>query len=356
MMQHDEKRIIMINHEKGRYMKKIEEYSKIINEAIARIKYTGPHELYAPIAYTMEGAGKRLRPVLTLAVVDALNEGNGIAPETGYRPGAPSCPLSVAISPALAVELYHNFTLLHDDIMDNSPTRRGRLAVWKKWNTAQAILSGDTMLSVALKHILDSDIDDVMKLHLVNCFNNTAIAVDHGQQLDMEFEHAGRVSLDDYLKMISLKTGALMAGACEMGAIMGGADKDARKSFADYGIYLGIAFQIQDDILDVYGNEATLGKPIGGDILNDKHTWLHIIAAKEASEDMSKISHSGINGREKIDAVRVVYDRLHLQQRSGSEVEKYLDKAVKSLDNIDISDDARQFFINFAHSLIGRVK
>lgn len=337
-------------------MKKITEYSKIINDAIARIKYTEPKELYAPIAYTMEGAGKRLRPVLTLAVVDALKGEASPEVREDCHSGKHSDSISDALSPALAVELYHNFTLLHDDIMDNSPTRRGRLAVWKKWNTAQAILSGDTMLSVALKHILDSDIDDVMKLHLVNCFNNTAIAVDHGQQLDMEFEHTENVTLDDYMTMISLKTGALMAGACEMGAIMGGADKDARRAFADYGIYLGIAFQIQDDILDVYGNEATLGKPIGGDILNDKHTWLHIIATKEAPDDMGKISHSGINGQEKIDAVRAVYDRLHLQQRGGAEVEKYLDMAISSLDKVAISDEARQFFIDFAHSLIGRVK
>lgn len=320
-------------------MKKIEEYSKIVNEAIAKISYPEPKSLYEPIAYTMEGAGKRLRPVLTLAAADAL--GGDIA---------------VALSPALAVELYHNFTLLHDDIMDNSPTRRGRMAVWKKWDTAQAILSGDTMLSVAFNHILDADVDSMVKLKLLNCFNNTAIAVDHGQQLDMEFEHAGDVSLDDYLKMISLKTGALMAGACMMGAIAGDGSAADCKAFGDYGVLLGIAFQIQDDILDVYGEEATLGKPIGGDILNDKHTWLHIMATSEARGDMAEVTEKGLDGRDKIDAVKAVYDKLNLRSRSEKVVEKYLQKAVSSLDDAGISDDAKQFFIDFAHRLVGRKK
>lgn len=318
-------------------MKSIKEYSQIINRAIAALDYPEPKSLYAPIAYTMEGEGKRLRPVLTLAVADAFG---ALTPQV--------------IAPALAVELYHNFTLLHDDIMDNSPTRRGRPAVWKKWDTATAILSGDTMLSVALRQITDADFDSMTLLELVKCFNVTALAVDHGQQLDMDFEHTDDVSLDDYLNMISLKTGALIAGACEMGAICGYADGHERKAFHDYGMNLGIAFQIQDDILDVYGDECTLGKPIGGDIINDKHTWLHIIASDEARGEMDAVRQGNLTDNSKIETVRAIYDNLNLRRRSDGSVGHYLDKAIDALRSITLDDDAHQFFVDLAHSLIGR--
>lgn len=318
-------------------MKTIKEYSDIINAAIARMTFPEPISLYAPIAYTMEGNGKRLRPVLTLAVADAFG---ALTPDV--------------VNPALAVELYHNFTLLHDDIMDNSPTRRGRTAVWKKWDTAQAILSGDTMLSVAMQQIVDAGYDSMTVNALMRCFNLTAIAVDHGQQLDMDFEHSDSVTLDDYLTMISLKTGALIAGACEIGAICGYADEAQRKAFHDYGMNLGIAFQIQDDILDVYGDEATLGKPIGGDILNDKHTWLHIMASEKAPAEMEGARQ--LAGAEKINAVRAVYDRLDLRAASDSSVERYLNAAVAAIGGLNLSEGAVQFFIHFAHSLIGRKK
>lgn len=320
-------------------MKTIKEYSTIVNEAIAAMTFTEPASLYDPIAYTMEGQGKRLRPVLTLAVADALN-----------------ADIHKALSPALGIELYHNFTLLHDDIMDNSPTRRGRLAVWKKWTPAQAILSGDTMLSLAMGHIIKSDFPADTRIELIDCFNATAIEVDHGQQLDMDFETQRKVSLEDYLLMISQKTGALLGGACEIGAICGGASALSREAFRNYGYLLGLAFQIQDDILDVYGDEASLGKPIGGDIANDKHTWLHIHAGDEASDEMDDIYRRGLCGKEKYDAVRAIYDRLNLRQRGETTADGYLNNAINAIARAGLDDVAYRFFVDFAHSLIGRKK
>lgn len=318
-------------------MKSISEYSDIVNNAIAGVMYPEPKSLNDPIKYTMEGNGKRLRPVLVLAVADALD-----------------ADIYDALYPALGVEFYHNFTLLHDDVMDNSPKRRGRQAVWKKWDVAQAILSGDTMLSMASDFILNSRYDAETRLALVENFNRTAVAVDHGQQYDMDFEHRDNVSLSEYLDMISLKTGKLIAGACVQGAICAGAEMEVRDAFYDYGLNLGIAFQIQDDILDVYGNEATLGKPIGGDILNDKHTWLHILAMEEAPREMSEAA--SLKRVEKIDAVRSIYDKLQLQQRGESHVAHYFDIAIDSINKIRLPQEATEFFVNFAHSLIGRKK
>lgn len=299
--------------------------------------YDSPASLYDPIRYTMKGQGKRLRPVLTLAVADALGG-----------------EVQKALKPALGVEMYHNFTLLHDDIMDNSPTRRGRQAVWKKWNTAQAILSGDTMLSVAMECILESGYPHQQLIEMVRCFNTTALAVDRGQQFDMDFERRRVVSLVEYIDMISLKTGALLAGACLIGAICGNAAEVTRDAFYKYGINLGIAFQIQDDILDVYGTEDALGKPIGGDIVNDKHTWLLINAMSEASADMEAIYGAALVGEAKISAVRSVYDRLGLRNRGEQEVERYLQLAIDAVAETGLTDEAAKFFIDFAHSLIGR--
>lgn len=320
-------------------MKTIKEYSAIINSAIARMSYGEPKSLFDPISYTMEGEGKRLRPVLTLAVADGLGG-----------------EVDKAVLPALGIELYHNFTLLHDDIMDNSPTRRGREAVWKKWNTASAILSGDTMLSVALDCVLHADYPSETIVELARCFNHTAIEVDRGQQYDMDFEQREEVSLEEYIEMISLKTGALLAGACCIGAISAGADRATLGAFHAYGINLGIAFQIQDDILDVYGDEATLGKPVGGDILNDKHTWLRISAKEMAPEKMQSVGEKKLAGAEKFEAVKTIYDTLELRAKSGSEVERYLNRAVDALSSADLTDEAKRFFVDFAHSLIGRKK
>lgn len=318
-------------------MKSIQEYSNIVNKAIAGVVYPELGSLYNPIRYTMEGNGKRLRPVLTLAVADAFD-----------------ADINEAINPALGIEFYHNFTLLHDDVMDNSPKRRGREAVWKRWGVAQAILSGDTMLSLASDFILNSGYDAETKLALVENFNRTAVAVDHGQQFDMDFEHRDNVTIPEYLDMISLKTGELIAGACVQGTICGGVDREVKEAFYDFGINLGIAFQIQDDILDVYGNEETLGKPIGGDVLNDKHTWLHILAMEEDPKEMSEAAK--LKGMAKIDAVRSIYNKLHLQQRGESKVAHYLNIATDSIRRISLSPETTEFFVDFANSLIGRKK
>ncbi|MDE6317253.1 MAG: polyprenyl synthetase family protein [Muribaculaceae bacterium] len=320
-------------------MKTIKEYSAIINEAIATRQYSEPASLYDPIRYTMEGHGKRLRPVLTLAAADAMNVDS-----------------DKAVLPALGVELYHNFTLLHDDIMDNSPTRRGRVAVWKKWDTAQAILSGDTMLSEAAGCMIDSPFAPSQRINMLRCFNETALIVDRGQQYDMDFERRDTVTPDEYLMMIEYKTGALLACACMIGAMCGDASAETVEAFRQYGINLGIAFQIQDDILDVYGDEATLGKPIGGDIVNDKHTWLLISAMEKVPETMDGIYARNLTAADKINAVREVYDSLHLRALAEREVERYMSKAINAITAASLSDAATSFFTDFANSLIGRKK
>lgn len=320
-------------------MKTVEEYSSIINNAILGVHFQPPYSLSDPIVYTMRGNGKRLRPVLTLAVAEAL----GVSPHR-------------VLGPAVAVEVYHNFTLLHDDVMDNSPMRRGQPSVWKKWNTAQAILSGDAMLSVALDCLLHVCLPNEVIVELVRCFNGIALDVDAGQQFDMDFEKRYDVTLEEYIKMISLKTGALLGGACLIGAICGGAPARVRTAFYDYGKYLGIAFQIQDDILDVFGDEATLGKPIGGDILNDKHTWLYISAKYAAPETMADLYRQHLSGAEKITAIRSVYEQYGLQEKAEREVARYLQIAVDAIATTGLDENTQSFFTDFAHSLIGRKK
>lgn len=320
-------------------MKQLKEYSAIVNDAVAGLRYGKPSTMYDPIEYTLAGGGKRIRPVLALAAADAYG-----------------ADLAKVVTPAVGIEIYHNFTLLHDDIMDNSPTRRGRKSVWAKWDVAQAILSGDAMLSLAMEMMTSNGFSDAQRIALMRNFNTTAIAVDRGQQLDIDFEKAAQVTPDEYIEMISLKTGALLAGACITGAICGNASETALKAFYDYGINLGIAFQIQDDILDVYSDETTLGKPIGGDILNDKHTWLLIHAQDAAPAEVAAIYDAALTGREKIDAMREIYDRHGIRALSEAAVAHYTELAISALGSAGLSCDAVGWFARFAHSLINRTK
>ena len=231
-----------------------------INKAINEISYPNkPEGLYAPIKYTLDGGGKRIRPVLTLAVCDALG-----------------VDIAQAINQALGIEIYHNFTLLHDDVMDKADMRRGRPTVHIKWNEETAILSGDAMLTMASQYACINAGDKIAQV--MELFNRTAMEVYEGQQYDMDFESRNDVTVEEYLNMIRLKTSVLLGCACEMGALMAGASDEVKDAFYKYGVKLGLAFQLQDDYLDTYGDPAVFGKKIGGDILNDKKTWLLISA------------------------------------------------------------------------------
>lgn len=314
-----------------------EQFTNIIDEAINSIAYpsTAP-SLFEPVKYTLESGGKRLRPTLTLAVYEALSRRN---PEE-------------AVNQALAIELYHNFTLLHDDVMDRAELRRGRPTVHCKWNDNVAILSGDAMLTLASQYLCKNAGEHLAALS--ECFNRTAMEVYEGQQLDMEFERRDDVTVAEYMEMIRLKTSVLLAGACRLGAILAGASDEVCNAIADYGEALGLAFQLRDDWLDTFGDPAVFGKEIGGDIVNRKKTWLLITGLNEAPDLLPSIIAEDLEDAELISQVRRVYLQLHLDRRCNELAEKYSAKAIECLSKIDMDVDARNFFQNLARQASSR--
>lgn len=299
-----------------------------------------PRGLYDPILYMLEGGGKRLRPMLLLASCEAVG-GNS----------------DLCLNQAAGIEMFHNFTLLHDDVMDRSPLRHGRPTVHCKWDVATAILSGDAMLTMA-SQLMAEDLSGDLQSNVVRVFNNTAMEVYKGQQLDMEFESRMDVTPDEYLNMIAQKTGALIAGACMIGVLLGGESREVGKVLYKYGMKLGLAFQIQDDLLDTYGDEKVFGKPIGGDILNDKKTWLQVQAleSKSGKELKRIITGKGLQGEAKIEAVRAIYDRENLREKSTALLDELVDGAIRKLDSVRLDEPARTFLQNVVEKLNGRVK
>lgn len=313
-------------------MQTLSEYLGIIEQNIKNISYpASPAGLYQPIAYTLDGGGKRLRPTLVLAACEAF--GGDVA---------------MALNQALAVEMFHNFTLLHDDVMDRADMRRGRPTVHIRWDDRTAILSGDAMLT--LSGILVRTGCDAEKALMASALlDRTAMEVYEGQQLDMDFETRTDVTVDDYMEMIRLKTSVLLGCACRMGAVMAGADEVSAQALYDYGVDLGLAFQLQDDWLDTYGDPIVFGKGIGGDIVNDKKTWLSITAREEDSSGvMIRRFESPAEDDEKIRLVRDVYNSLNLGERCHELIDRYVDDAIKHLDNAAITPAAKNFFIEIA--------
>ena len=311
---------------------------KYINTAISKIKYPEePNGLYEPIKYTLSEGGKRLRPLLTLASCDALG---------GDIDGAKN--------QAIGVEIFHNFTLLHDDVMDNADMRRGKATVHRKWNEATAILSGDAMLTLATQFMTKGDGTKIWDV--ISLFNTTAMEVYQGQQYDMDFEKRLDVTVDEYLEMIRLKTSVLLGCACKLGAIMAGAFDSEQKAFYKYGVKLGLAFQLQDDFLDTYGDPNIFGKKIGGDILNDKKTWLLISALNEDNSGKLKeiIGNKEIAPEEKIAQVKSIYDNLNLGNRCKELMEQYATEAIDALKTVGLSDTDLEFFKKMASDAIGR--
>lgn len=320
-------------------MKEYNEYVEMVSEAISNLRLPEkPAGLYDPIRYTLDCGGKRLRPVLTLAATQAF----GKDPKT-------------AIHQAIAIEMFHNFTLLHDDVMDRADVRRGRPTVHVKWDERTAILSGDAMLTTA-NMLLAIKAGDALPQAL-ELFNGTAMNIYEGQQYDMDFESRTDVSVEEYIEMIRLKTSVLLGCATAMGALMAGADFETQIRMFDYGVNLGLAFQLQDDYLDTYGNPETFGKAIGGDILNDKKTWLLIMAlAEDKTGTVKSLLGDNSNPEEKITKVREVYDSLNLPERIHELISAYVDTAIKCLDQIDISPEARVFFMDIALKSGSRAK
>lgn len=312
-------------------MKEYSEYLQIIKDAISNLRLPEqPAGLYDPIRYTLDCGGKRLRPVLTLAACEAM----GKEPMT-------------AIHQAIAIEMFHNFTLLHDDVMDKADVRRGRPTVHIKWNEETAILSGDAMLTTSTMLLAVKAGEQLAQA--LELFNGTAMNIYEGQQYDMDFESRNDVTVEEYMEMIRLKTSVLLGCACAMGALMAGAPFETQVRFFDYGVNLGLAFQLQDDYLDTYGNPETFGKAIGGDILNDKKTWLLITAMNEdTTGTVRSLLGDNTNPEEKISKVREVYNALNLPERIHELISAYIDTAIKNLDNIELSPEARVFFMDLA--------
>lgn len=325
-------------------MLKFEEYVEMANRAVAAIEYPAqPSGLYEPVAYAMSLGGKRLRPVLALMACDAFA-------------GSPDR----AIDAAVGIELYHNFTLLHDDVMDRADMRRGHPTVHVKWNENTAILSGDAMLTMAGQYMARTPADVLPRV--LDVFNRTAMEVYEGQQYDVDFECRNDVSEDEYIGMIRLKTSVLLGCACKVGALIGGADMPAADALYNYGCDLGLAFQLQDDWLDVYGDPETFGKEIGGDIANNKKTYMLINAIASASGDDAKELDRWLADNEpshragKIAGVRGVYDRLGISEKAEKAIARYTWQSLEWLDSVKMDEDAVVAFRDFATMLLSRKK
>ena len=324
-------------------MLKFEEYLAKVNEAISAIPYPKePSQLYQPIAYTMALGGKRLRPVLVLMACEAMG---GDAAK--------------ALNAAVGLELFHNFTLLHDDVMDKAAVRRGQPTVHRRWNENVAILSGDAMLTMASQYV--ARVDEAVLQPVLEVFNTTAMEIYEGQQWDMDYEQRAEVTEADYIEMIRLKTSVLLGCACKMGAIIAGADEANAKALYEVGLNLGLAFQLQDDVLDVWGDEATFGKEIGGDIMNNKKTYLLINALNRAQGDdlgglRRWITDEYAMRQEKVPAVRAIYERLGLRQLAQEAIAAYTQKALDGLAQVAMGDDDRKEFAEVINRLVDRSK
>ena len=321
-------------------MKPFQTYLDAVNQAIAAIPYPAePDQLYAPIAYHMALGGKRIRPVLVLMACDALG---------GDAAGA--------LDAALGIEMFHNFTLLHDDVMDNADVRRGKPTVHRKWSSNTAILSGDTMLTLATQFIARTGNSAVMDL-----FNKTAIEIYEGQQWDMDFEDRNDVTVEEYINMIRLKTSVLLGCALKTGALLAeGAEVDCEALY-EAGVNMGLAFQLQDDLLDVWGDPMTFGKEIGGDIMNNKKTFLLINAMQLAKGDDADELRHWLNDPyatrvEKVAAVTALYERLDVRQLAQEAIADCNARAIEAFNRVKISDEDKQAFVDLANSLAGRNK
>ena len=294
-----------------------------INKEIAKLNWNKePRGLYEPIEYTLASGGKRLRPHLAIIAAEAVINGGLINSMDDVLPAA------------LALEVFHNFTLVHDDVMDRAEVRRGQETVHVKWNDNTAILSGDQMLIEAYK--LLAQVPAPKLPQVLKWFNEMATGVCEGQQYDMEFEHMNQVSIEDYLKMIELKTSVLLAYAMRIGGYIAGASPAQQEALYQYGLNIGIAFQIQDDILDVYGDPKTFGKAIGGDICCNKKTIL-LLTALDTSDTESKAEllqwlMATDQKEEKIAAVTALYNRLGVREACEVVLEEYTSKALAQLD------------------------
>lgn len=317
------------------------ELKKMVNKAIQNLSYNEEAEkLNDPVKYILSIGGKRLRPVLALMACNLYNDH-----------------IDEAVIPATGLEVFHNFTLVHDDIMDHAAVRRNFPTVHIKWNLNQAVLSGDVMAFIANECFLQTPPRYLLKVFKV--FNKAAIEVCVGQQLDIDFEKAAIVSHEEYIRMIELKTSVLLAASAKIGAILGGADDKDCEVMYEFGRNLGIAFQIQDDLLDIYGDIKIFGKITGGDIISNKKTFMSVKALELASVEQAKQLHEQFSLKEfdtetKVKKVVDLYDQMNIRSISENLANEYINTAFSLLDKLKATKERKTELINIANSLIGR--
>lgn len=322
-------------------MIKADEILKLVNKCLDNLSYDRkPSSLYEPIRYVLSMGGKRIRPVLMLLSYNMFREN----PEE-------------ILMPACALETYHNYTLLHDDLMDNADLRRGHETVHRKWNANTAILSGDSMLVLAYQRMAQCDKQKMPEV--LSLFTETALEIGEGQQYDMDFEHRNDVTEDEYIEMIRLKTSVLLACAMKIGAILAGASKEDADNLYRFGEQIGLAFQLQDDYLDVYGDTRVFGKAIGGDITSNKKTYMLINALLRANDtqraELEKwISATEFDREEKIAAVTRLYNEIGIDKLAQEKINFYFEQSRKYLAAVSVAEDRKAEITAYAQRMMKR--
>ena len=322
-------------------MIKDDEILRLVNDFLDKLPYDRqPASLYAPIRYVLSMGGKRIRPVLMLLSYNLFKDD----PES-------------ILMPACALETYHNYTLLHDDLMDNADLRRGHETVHKKWDANTAILSGDSMLVLAYQRMAQCRPDKLAEV--LSLFTETALEIGEGQQYDMDFEHRNDVSEDEYIEMIRLKTSVLLACAMKIGAILAGASKEDADNLYRFGEQIGLAFQLQDDYLDVYGDTRVFGKAIGGDITSNKKTYMLINAFNRADSSQRAelerwIGAEHFDREEKIAAVTRLYNEIGIDRIAQQKIEYYFDESRKYLNAVSVDESRKTELADYARRLMKR--
>ena len=322
-------------------MHSINQYQEFIADYLeSQYETKEPKNLYEPIHYILGLGGKRMRPVLTLMSAEVF--------DADFKKALPA---------ALAVEVFHNFSLIHDDIMDDAPLRRGNVTVHEKWDINTGILSGDAMLILAYQYF--EKYEPAIFRDLAKLFSKTALEVCEGQQWDVDFETRTDVSIPEYLKMIQYKTAVLVAAAMKMGAIIAETSEDNANLIYDFGLNLGLAFQLQDDYLDAFGNPETFGKQVGGDIIENKKTYLYLKALEFASNDQAKklvdlFSIHPQDSSDKIEAVKEIFVASGAAQETKNAIQDFTFKAFDTLQKISIDNDKKEMLRTFGENLMGR--
>jgi geranylgeranyl diphosphate synthase type II len=322
-------------------MHSISEYQEVVSAHFnALVVEKEPKNLYQPIQYILGLGGKRMRPVLTLMAAEIFD-----------------CDYKKALQAATAVEVFHNFSLIHDDIMDDAPLRRGKKTVHEKWNINTGILSGDAMLILAYQYF--EEYEPTVFRALAKLFSKTALEVCEGQQYDVDFETRDDVTIPEYLKMIQYKTAVLVGAAMKMGAIVAETSQENTDLIYDFGLNLGIAFQLQDDFLDAFGNPDTFGKQIGGDIIENKKTFLYLKALEFGEkEDKEQLMHlfsiQPTDNSDKIETVKTVFNESGASNATQEAIKEYTQKAFETLQKMEISEEKKRILYVFGEKLMNR--